>query len=381
MGGGKRMTTDPTALDDPAETDEFGDPATPDPQAGDKPYPALLVRGRYDLTDPETGKKKKYSRVSTIAKTIANTYFLDLWGDRMIVKGMATRPDLVTLAGAVDLEDKETLQDIAEQAKTAAGARKGANHGTALHALAERADHGLELPPGTHKTNVAGIETYREAMEAAGCRVVPGWVERVVLCQELEIVGRLDRVLEVDPVVLATALGISPAALGLDGPGLVYSIGDLKTQKTMDFGSLEIAMQLAIYAHGDITWNEWTGEWDEIQMDITKKWGVVMHLPSTGGKCHIKLVNLTKGWVYVQLAMAVRRARKDKTLLKDVLTMDTNPWTRAIMKATTKEGLSQIWRDADSRGEWNSQLEALGKQRLAGILSNNSKAIESGKDE
>jgi len=363
--------TDATAdLEDPATTDTFGDPADPEFKDGDKPFKAIISRGRYKLPDPETGKERMFSRASTISRTIADTYHLDRWNDRMIVKGMATRPDLVTLAGAVDLEDRDTLQDIAEQAKTAAGARQGANHGTALHSLAERADHGLELPPGTHKKNVEGIETYREALSAAGATVVPDLMERVVLCQELDIVGRLDRVLE-----------INPAALGMDIPGPVYGIGDLKTQKTMDFGGLDISMQLAIYAHGDLMWNEDTGEWEEIQLDIQQNWGVVMHLPSTGGKCEIYLINLAKGWAYVQMAMAVRRARKDKTLLKRVVTMDTNPWTRAIMRAQGKTELSRIWKDAYSRGEWNSNLEALGKQRLAVLQSNGQHAIESGKDE
>jgi hypothetical protein len=364
------MTT--TELEDPAGTgdDLFGDPADPDAPDGDKPYKAIIVRGRYKLPDPDSGEKRMFSRTSTIAKTLADTYHLDRWNDRMIVAGLAARPDLVTLAGAVDLEDKETLQDIAEQAKTAAGARQGANHGTALHALAERADRGEELPKGTHRANVKGIQMYRDALEAAGATVVPGWMERVVLCSGLDIVGRLDRVLQ-----------INPAALGMSIPGPVFAIGDLKTQKTMDFGALDIAIQLSIYANADLTYNEDTGEWEEIQMDIQRNWGLVMHLPSTGGKCDIYLINLAKGWAYTQMAMAVRKARKDKSLLKPVVHVDENPWTRAIMSAQSKTELSAIWRDAHGRGEWNSKLEALGKQRQALLESGAQRAIGNGKDE
>jgi hypothetical protein len=348
---------EPLSLDDPDETtDLFSDP---DDANGDgKVFKTPIVRGRYKLPDPDTGKERAFSRASTIAKTIANTYMLDLWNERNIVLGMGRRPDLVTLAGTLtdDEKDKNALNDVASKAKDTAGAHAGAYHGTAVHNLVECADRGEDLPKGTSKDNVRTVQTYQEALQEYSAVVLPNMIERVVLCRELDIAGRLDRILKLDLEKVGRPL-TEPA----------HVIGDLKTQKTMDFGALDIAMQLAIYSRADLMWNEDTGQWEEIQLNIRQDFGMVMHLPSTDTIGVLYLINLDQGWEYVKLAMDVREARKNKNLLRKVLEVDGNPWKRAIMRATSRDQLSGIWKEANSQGEWTKSLEALGMRKLAEI--------------
>jgi hypothetical protein len=54
--------------------------------------------GRYKLVDPATGEVRPYTRATTFAKSISDTFTLSLWSQRMVAKGLAMRPDLVGAA-------------------------------------------------------------------------------------------------------------------------------------------------------------------------------------------------------------------------------------------------------------------------------------------
>lgn len=308
--------------------------------------------GRYVLPDPITGKEKHWTRVSTIAKTLQDSYHLDKWHLRMVAKGMGIRPDLVELAANLDVkEDKEELQGIAEKAHEAAGGSVGANMGTALHAYAERVDRGEDLTDVPMKGSTrAALDRYHETMTQYGFVTRPEFMERVVLNSEFGIVGRLDRILY-DPVFW-------------DLP----RIGDLKTGSTMDFGGLEIAMQLGLYANSDYIWNSDEGKWETFP-EMDTQWAIVMHLPSKGGDCEIYDVDIDGGWKCVRLAMNVRTARRrGKGFLQP--RRNDRAWRVRILKAQSAEDLSAIWRDAQAARKWNKELEAYGKKRLQEIRAN-----------
>lgn len=304
---------------------------------------------RYILPDPITGKEKHWTRVSTIAKTLQDSYHLEQWKLRMVAKGMGIRPDLVALAANLDVtEDKDDLQDVASKAHEAAGGNIGSNMGTALHAFVERVDAGEDLSRvGMASKTRAALDRYRETMREYGLETDPKLMERVVLNYEYGIVGRLDRIL-MDRLFWK-----------------LPRIGDLKTQKTMDFGGLEIAIQLALYAHADYIWNEETGEWEEFP-EMDREIAHVMHLPSNGNVCEIFSVDIDKGWQGVRLAMNVRKARKlGKGLI--LPTKNDRPWRVRILKAKSRDDLSEIWRDAQAVGEWSKDLQEYGIQRMTEI--------------
>jgi hypothetical protein len=305
--------------------------------------------GRYVLPDPVTGKEKLWTRVSTIAKVLQDSYHLDKWHLRMVAKGMGIRPDLVALAANMDVrEDKEALQEVADTAHEAAGGSIGANMGTALHAYCERVDRGEDLSGvGMHDKTRRALDRYQKTMREYGLETDPQLMERVVLNYEYGIVGRLDRILN-DSVFWK-----------------LPRIGDLKTGSTMDFGGLEIAMQLSLYAHADYIWNEETGKWDEFPpMDQEK--GIVMHLPSKGGDCEIYDVDIDGGWKCVRLAMNVRKARKiGKGFMQP--RKNDRAWRVRILNAETPADLSAIWREAQDERKWSKSLQKYGTERLAEI--------------
>ena len=333
----------------------FADPSPAPTQAAGK---VRMERGRYKLPDPDTGKDVLFTRVSNIAKVLEDTYHLDLWKDRMLAKGLAMRPDLVMLAGATPLEEKwKFSNDIVRPARDTAGGSQGANHGTAFHSLTEIVDRGEPVPPGTLLDNVKRLDLYKQSLNAHGLTVIPDWMERVVLNREHRLVGRTDRALWADR-------GQGAAAWLPQGFSAV--IGDVKSQKSMDFGCMSIAMQLAIYAHADLVWNEDAGRWEEPDIDLNRDVAVVMHVPSDRIAADIHVIDIARGWELVQMAMEVRAARKE-TLNRRLNSPSEVKWERAILNASTKQELSQIWKAAVAAGEWTDELLELGKSRQAEI--------------
>lgn len=144
------------------------------------------------IVPPGGGKPVPYTRASTLGKAIEDTYHINRWEVRAVALGMSRREELVARAAAIpenEGEHREPLQGIATEAKTAGGGDKGANIGTALHKLAERADDGDDLSylPSLLKE---AIEAYLRCM--ADFEVLAS--ETFVVCDPLQTAGSFDRV-------------------------------------------------------------------------------------------------------------------------------------------------------------------------------------------
>lgn len=336
-------------LDPAAGVDEFDDPAPP--KRGVVTYDRW---NRYVLPHPVTGKTQSWTRVTTLAKALEDTYNLNQWEQRTVVQGMAWRPDLVRLAASTDPSDKKALQDIAVRAKESARSSIGSNNGTALHNYVERMDDGqhtawwvqLGMSPETR----ADLDAYQATMDRFQLVPLPQFTERVLCNLELNVCGRVDRIV-IDTI-----------------PNTVH-IADLKTQQGMTFNLLAIAIQLATYANSDYMWNEDTGEWEPMPpLDLVT--AVVMHLPVDQEECEIYDVDIAAGWEYAKLAHHIREVRKtSKTLVTARKSNNPAIYRRAILNATTRDDLSAVWREAQSRNEWTPELQALGDTRLREITA------------
>jgi hypothetical protein len=135
-----------------------------------------------------------------------------------------------------------------------------------------------------------------------------------------------------------------------------------------------IAMQLAIYAHADLVWNEDAGRWDEPDIELNRDVAVVMHVPSDRIAADIHVIDIARGWELVQVAMDVRKARKE-TLNRKLNSPSEQKWERAILNATTKQELSTIWETASEAGEWTDKLLDLGKARQAEIEKGSTQTV------
>lgn len=264
--------------------------------------------GRYILPDPVTGEEKPWTRVTTLAGTLADRRGLEKWAQRNIVYGLGQRQDLYARAAACTLDDRETLTRIVEEAQSAAAEKAGANFGSAIHQFTERIDRGEQVNvPAPYDRD---IDAYKQALDQADIAVVLGWVERVVVIPDLEVAGTLDRLVD-----------------GYWGP--TPRVADLKTGKdVVPYGMTEIALQLALYAHAT---HYWAGDTWQPMPTVDQERAVVIHLPVGQGRCVLYEVNIEAGWDAVQLAVDVRRWRKRRDLAQQI-----HPVTSTAVRAGEK---------------------------------------------
>lgn len=243
------------------------------------------------------GKAVAHQRPSSIASKIADRYNLELWSQRMVAKGIAEREDLLSLAHALDPEDsddKRQLNDVVKKAKEAARSSQGANTGTALHSYVRQVNAGQEVTP--LPAHAPAINAYKRAIDAHG--IDPSLLEQFVVWPDKLIAGSCD--------IFGTYQG-------------AMRVLDLKTGKhnPADWSLMEYAAQLACYANATHTWD---GNNAEPLPEIDTEVGIIIWLPAGGDICELIEVDLVKGARYVDLALEVQAAQKDKKIGTKVAT-------------------------------------------------------------
>jgi hypothetical protein len=221
-----------------------------------------------------------------MAKTLDDLSQLMAWKQRKTAQGLLMRPDLLTrIAGTIakgdpdsDWATKKALNAICEEATEAAGASKGSSAGTGFHELTEAIDAGNE-PAFVAPADVPRLDAYRAATKDYTSLDA----EVFVVCDELRVAGSFDR------------LWMCP-----DGHSRV---GDLKSGKSEADYPLATTIQIAIYANSK-RYNPETGERLELDEDLDKSTGLLVHMPPSGG-CKVIPLDLEKGWQAAQLAAEV----------------------------------------------------------------------------
>ena len=264
--------------------------------------------GRYLIPNGLKGSKaghEPYTRATTIAKGMADTYGLEQWQQGQVANGMGRKPQLVKLARSHPFYDaaKATYREIVDAAFEASDGADGRRAGTALHAQTERLDRGQISTddPDLDPDDRARLIEYQSTLAANGVEIDRDHIEQVVCFRGLvhpdgqasdgwRIAGTPDRV-----------------ATLADGRRV---IADLKTGKSMDYGGLEFAIQLAIYANHTDTFD--TGR-DRLgpRIDVDRSTGLIIHLPSLGEVfCRLYLIDLEVGYGALLCAMERREWQK-----------------------------------------------------------------------
>lgn len=354
------------------QSEQFTDPtpvAIPDEPVSGQPEPERDRWGRYvlNLGGP---KKVGVTRATTFAKSYSDTFSLSEWGNRMVVRGLTLRPDLVALAHGLEVKrDKDALNSIAEQAKEAAGQKVAANLGTAIHSFTERLDAGVMTQAEVPQPYQYHTSLYAARVAEAGLTTRPQWIERTtsVLVQgerpgvQEQVAGTLDRIFRL--------------------PSGELVIGDLKTGANLEYGWGEIAVQLALYAHGVNErglYDHRTKSWQPPMDTVREDFAIVMHLPADptdGGKhpgreafCELYYVDLTIGWADASLCADVRSRRKAKgharPLLKEDIAPRPTPGTPPSMmdfaraqfsSVTSMDQAAQLYQQAADSGQFTDQ--------------------------
>lgn len=265
-----------------------------------RPEPERDHHGRYLIPDPVTGEKRAWTRATTWAATVAETFALQQWGLRMAAIGLARRPDLLTGVAAVldpDSKDgKRALDKLIERAQEDAQASARSTLGTALHSFAEAHDTGRQvtyIPPPFDRD----LEAYRKAMQTV--RVSPNYVEKIGVLPDLGVAGTMDR-------VVAFHHSRQPM------------VGDLKTGRDLSYSWTEIAIQLALYAHATHVWDP-AEKLHRPMLEVDQKQALVVHLPAGEARCRLYIVDIAAGWEMAQICGTVRDWRGRKNLASPLL--------------------------------------------------------------
>lgn len=292
--------------------------------------------GRYKLPHPVTGKVAGRTRATTFAKSVADTYVLSQWSQRMAMRGLTLRPDLFALVAATPDSDRDKLNELAESAKEAASARAAANLGAAMHAFAEQADKTGKMPVGM-PPHLAGILAARQrALADHRITLTPSMIERTVYVPDFDICGTFDR---------WGYVGVAPGELS-QVTNTAGEILDDKTGRDLTYGWNEIVIQLALYANAthvlnrEIFWEDWRKAVNGMRRGTTpgtmptRCWepmpatrrdrAVVIHMPVAQAVDNptappvvtIYEVDIEAGWEAAKLCHQVREWRKRRSLAK-----------------------------------------------------------------
>lgn len=328
--------------------------------------------GRYKLPPPSNpdGKTESWTRATTFAKSVSDMFGLMKWQNRMVAKGLSLRDDLYAMASATDLEDKDTMDAIAEDAMQAAGSKSAAGLGTALHSFTEALDAGEE--PRVPDKWKPCIRAYEKKIKEAGL-YFPVWgIERIVCIETFSVAGTFDRVAQLKKdLTIPLPKGEVTLKAG------TWVIVDVKTGKDLTYGWGDIAIQLALYSRADKIWNGSKGEYEPLP-PISQDAALVIHLPANmtdlpeeKRRAELYGVDIQQGWQAAKLCEQVRDWRKNKTLARQVPLGEVRKATyvERIESAESREELSAIWREASKEGKWTKKLETLGQKRLAKLDS------------
>lgn len=298
--------------------------------------------GQYLVKRPSDGKLVGYTRATTYIACLEDTSMLTKWKMRVLLEGVAINDtptdrgdfagdpvvgvmrDLihrrdVTIAKALKQDRKgklgigelashvngawadykKAVNKIADDLLEVGGAHEKAQKGTDLHEYTEVLDrHGIDavgklLEEGAiAPADFADVVAYRDALDAAGIKIVTEHIEQVVVNHDLKVAGRLDRV----------AMVKFPGA-----QRAVRCVLDLKTGR-VDLGVGKIAQQLDVYANAkgyDLNTHE------EVDLKLNRTKAILVHLPAGSAKATVHVVDLTAGHKANALAAQVRAWRNE----------------------------------------------------------------------
>jgi len=225
---------------------------------------------------------KRCKGVTSVAKYPDDTYAIDRWRDRMVVIGMAVSPPLVHRAAA-HFDERDRIQDIAEEAKVIAKAHEAADRGTANHRIAERVDLGLTVIDTPESEAVAAAWT--AALEHAGIDIVPELVERIIVHPDQLVAGRFDRI---------GRYRVSGRHVGVDiktGKNAIQYPHSTVTQLGLYFNAPLMAGPLNPGKDG----TDWTTTFEPLPDDLHRDHAIVIYLPPDGpARCF--RVDIAAGW-------------------------------------------------------------------------------------
>ena len=248
--------------------------------------------GRYLLPD-ENGENTGWTRATTFAATLAESYGLRLWEQRQVVLGLSRRPDLLTLASTISgPEDKKALGAIVDSAHEAGATQAKANRGSAIHKAIEEVEKGRPFAsvPDELKGDVHG---YFQEVAEKGLVIIPEYVERTCIVPAYKVAGTFDNIVRC--------------------PDGRLRILDKKTGN-LGYAAIEFAVQMALYANASALRNYGSSTYEPMP-EVAKDYAIIAHVEPGTGRTQLHRINIRLGWAWAATCAEVQDIRKTKHVL------------------------------------------------------------------
>lgn len=307
-------------------------------------------------------------RMSNLVGAYVDQKALQEWQDEHALRGFIASPHLYERLTVMPIDaPRWKWVALAEEARKAADAHVASERGTARHDMLETwLTTGRQVGTGRMLLQLAEI---RRAFNDHLLKPIPELTERVIICEELQAVGRFD----------GAVTDLQTGEVLVD---------DLKTKRRQFWTMLEVRAQLAGYARATAMWDaEQLCYVDPPPFSLSR--GIVVHLPVDGdpdpesptyGEPIVMLLeaDLAKGWATAQRAREIvddRSEAKSVGALRCVLKLpemtDVERYAHLLAAVETLAEGSALMEEIDARGLWCPELFAVAQasaRQIAGII-------------
>jgi hypothetical protein len=248
--------------------------------------------GRYLLPDA-SGQDTGWTRATTFASTLAESYGLRIWEQRQVVWGLSRRPDLLTLASTISgPEDKKALGAIVDSAHEAGATQAKANWGSAVHKAIEQVEKGQPFGSVPDELKDAVVGYFREIADK-GLVILPEYVERTCIVPAYKVAGTFDNLVRC--------------------PDGKLRVLDKKTGN-LDYAEIEFAVQMALYANATALRNYGSNVYEPMP-EVAKDYAIIAHIDRDTGRTELHRINIRLGWAWAATCAEVQDIRKTKHVL------------------------------------------------------------------
>ena len=239
---------------------------------------------------------KRAKSVTAVAKIPVDTFNIEQWSQRQVAIGLAIDPNLIEKV-AVDIDNRDAINKICEEAKQAAKAHLAADRGTQMHRVLE-----LVLLDQEHKLLTdqqrQDADTLKRTLDRYQLTPYDFLTEQFVAWPHYTITGRFDAILEKpDSTLILTDLKSGPNAVAYPHA---------------------TAVQLALYARAPhISDNIHTvgdkstvTDWRQMPERLDYRYGYVLLVEPDADVGTLHEINIEHGWAAAQMALRIVEWRK-----------------------------------------------------------------------
>lgn len=299
---------------------------------------------------------KRAKSVSTVAKIAADDYQIRMWHERMVALGVTIDPNLRENV-AMNVENKDALKNLCEDAKKVAKANLAADRGSQKHRVLELVLLGEEHKLITQQQREDAV-ILKRTLDRYGLVPHGRLAEQFVAYPQYTVTGRFDAVMDFETS---------------DGRTILV---DLKSGENAIKYPHSTACQLSLYNNAPfISTGEHRGDradvttWGTMPSNMDHDVAYVLLVDNEEPVGTLHELDIRHGWRAAQLALDLLEWRKQYDHGKSIVKAVTDRFTSKALITNDLEELRAIWKDASNCRCLSNDLASLIKQRAAEIGS------------